>query len=101
MTNHYPESQEYLTQEKPDCMLASDRSAMPMAGVAIANPQHSTTKTETAIIATPIGQLDTAALLDTGGKSAAIILCLAVFVFALSKYNESLLRGSHRNGGKK
>ncbi|MCP2731880.1 hypothetical protein [Limnofasciculus baicalensis] len=47
MTNHYPESQVNLPREENGCMLASNVSA-------IANPQHTTTKTETAI-ATPIG----------------------------------------------
>lgn len=93
MTNHYPESQANLPREENGCMLVFNESS-------IANPQDTTTKTETEI-ATPIGQLDTSTLLDTGGKPAAIILCLAIFIFALSKYNESLLRGSYRNGWKK
>ena len=84
MTNYYPESQVNLLREEKGCMLASSAIA----------------KTETAIAA-PTVELDTSTLLDTGGKPAAIILCLAIFIFALSKYNESLLHGSYRKGGKK
>jgi hypothetical protein len=54
---------------------------------AIAKPEQSATKTE-AVITPPLGQIDTVALVQYGGITAAIILSLAVFILALAEYTK-------------
>ncbi len=54
---------------------------------ALANPEQSVNKTE-AIIPPPLGQINTVALVQYGGITAAIILAIAVLILALAEYNK-------------
>ena len=60
---------------------------LPYTQSAIAKPEQSATTTET-VITPPLGQLDTVALVQYGGITAAIILSLAVFILALAEYTK-------------
>ncbi len=54
---------------------------------ALANPEQSVNKTE-AIIPPLLGQINTVALVQYGGITAAIILAIAVLILALAEYNK-------------
>jgi hypothetical protein len=60
---------------------------LPYTQTASAKPEQSATKTE-AVITPPLEQLDTVALVQYGGITAAIILSLAVFILALAEYTK-------------
>ena len=65
----------------------SQANQLPYTQTAIAKPEQSATKTE-AVITPPLEQLDTVALVQYGGITAAIILSLAVFILALAEYTK-------------
>ena len=83
--NQYPEFQHYLAQQQ-------QTNQLPYTQSAIAKPEQSAITTEAAI-APSLGQLDTVALVQYGGITAAIILSLAVFILALAEYNKSFVPG--------
>ena len=78
--NQYPEIQQYLTQQQ-------QANQLPYTQIAIAKPEQSATTTET-VITPPLGQINTVALVQYGGITAAIILSLAVFILALAEYTK-------------
>jgi hypothetical protein len=54
---------------------------------ALAKPEERVGTTE-AIIPPPLGQINTVALVQYGGITAAIILAIAVLILALAEYNK-------------
>ena len=78
--NVSPEIQQHLAQQQPANQLRYTQSA-------IAKPEQPATTTET-VIAPPLGQIDTVALVQSGGITAAIILSIAVLIFVLAEYNK-------------
>lgn len=60
---------------------------LPYTQTAIAKPEQHIRTTE-AVITPPLGQIDTVALVQYGGITAAIILSLAVFILALAEYTK-------------
>jgi hypothetical protein len=70
--NQHPEIQQHLSQQQPANQLPYTQSA---------------TTTE-AVITPPLGQIDTVALVQYGGITAAIILSIAVLIFVLAEYNK-------------
>ncbi len=78
--NQYPEIQQYFAQQP-------QANQLPYTQTAIAKPEQSTTTTET-VITPPLGQIDTVALVQYGGITAAIILAIAVLILALAEYTK-------------
>jgi hypothetical protein len=74
-----PETQPYVQPQQANLLQHSQS--------AIAKPEQSATTTE-AVITPPLGQIDTVALVQYGGITAAIILSLAVFILALAEYTK-------------
>ncbi len=60
---------------------------LPYTQTASAKPEQSATKTE-AVITPPLEQIDTVALVQYGGITAAIILAIAVLILALAEYTK-------------
>lgn len=78
--NQHPEIQQHLAQQQP-------ANQLPYTQSAIAKPEQSATTTE-AVITPPLGQIDTVALVQYGGITAAIILAIAVLILALAEYTK-------------
>jgi hypothetical protein len=78
--NTSPEFQAYVAQQP-------QASQLPHTQIAIAKPEQSATTTET-VITPPFAQLDTVALVQYGGITAAIILSIAVLILALAEYTK-------------
>jgi hypothetical protein len=78
--NTSPEFQPYVAQQP-------QASQLPHPQIAIAKPEQSVGTTE-AVITPPLGQIDTVALVQYGGITAAIILSIAVLIFVLAEYNK-------------
>jgi hypothetical protein len=78
--NQYPEIKQYLEQQQQGNQLQHSQSA-------IAKPEQHIRTTE-AVITPPLGKIDTVALVQYGGITAAIILSLAVFILALAEYTK-------------
>jgi hypothetical protein len=77
--NQYPKIPQYL--EKP-------QQANQLLHNQIASNLKQTVVATEAASAPPLGQLDTVALVQTGGITAAIILSIAVLILALAEYNK-------------
>lgn len=75
--NQHPESQKYLAQQQ----LVNQLSPGQLGGV---KPEQPVSTTET-IIAPPLGQIDTVALVQYGGISSAIILSIAILILSLAE----------------
>jgi hypothetical protein len=74
--NQYPQ---YLEKPQQANQLIHNQIAPNLRQTAVATE---------ATIAPPLGQLDTVALVQTGGITAAIILSIAVLILALAEYNK-------------
>jgi hypothetical protein len=78
--NTSPKFQPYVPRQQ-------QANQLPHTQIAIAKPEQSATTTET-VITPPLGQLDTVALVQYGGITAAIILAIAVLILALAEYTK-------------
>lgn len=81
--NQYPQIQQPHAQQQPGNQLSHNQ---PVA----VKPEQSVSTTETAI-APSFGQIDTVALVKTGGITSAIILSIALLILALAEYNKVFL----------
>ena len=74
------EIQQHLAQQQPANQLRYTQST-------IAKPEQPATTTET-VIAPPLGQIDTVALVQYGGITTAIILSIAILILSLAEYTK-------------
>ena len=77
--NQHLEIQQHLAQQQQANQLTYTQSA-------VAKPEQPAITTET-VIAPPLGQIDTVALVQYGGITTAIILSIAILILSLAEYN--------------
>lgn len=75
--NQHPEFPKYLAQQQP----VNELSPSQLGSV---KPEQPVSTTES-IIAPPLGQIDTIALVQYGGVSSAIILSIAILILSLAE----------------
>lgn len=78
--NQHTEFQQYLVQQQQAYQLQHNQTAVVK--------QEQLVGTTEAVTTPRLGQLDTVALVQSGGIAAAIILCIAVLILALTEYNK-------------